>query len=609
MPSDGAEDGIAIDHERLSVWCKTHFRTGTPVEMNSVVVPSFGHVVRLFSTITKCACAEDSVWAVTITRSDARESVVAGCRELFDLAAASGGRGVSYQVYDNAARACTHAVLLSQAAERYSTPEALRDHCRLIRYGRLRYQDDSHITLAAQQWHASVRIPARGGGVLHRICVVARERSDFLYARQMLRRLEECTVATAGPVHTEVCVLLLHEQGTPAEGTWESLSFGFRPVHRTSVALLGATVGPLTDDQVRRLRRLVADAAESTVRTTVVRGDTFWSDDALSSLADAHACTPPVEVHRTAHGDTIAVSYNHTTAGGASAGISEVELRELHCGFDRHPGPHVGNSTGAPAAQTSSRGNDVSTRLHADCIVYPAAPAHERGVCIYTVVTGAYEGGQTRNLNCGRHFRGCEFFYYTDSSADAKRCISWGCLPMYIFADGTTPKSAQRHAKVLPHAYIPPSYRLSIYVDGNAQLLFDHVDDYLHRLDDDLGARGARVVCYTHPHHKHILEERDAVVALSLESDANARAALEYVSQSAITPSAVAVSETNVLVRAHGEIVQFSSDWAHCVRMCKRDQISFDCLLEKHAVRYSRLPHDEKPIRKFPHVNPAGRFV
>ena len=54
------------------------------------------------------------------------------------------------------------------------------------------------------------------------------------------------------------------------------------------------------------------------------------------------------------------------------------------------------------------------------------------------------------------------------------------------------------------------------------------------------------------------------------------------------------LTETGVLFRNHSNIEEFSKDWNRCIKICRRDQISFDYLIHKHKLKLIRGTFKDK---------------
>ena len=62
------------------------------------------------------------------------------------------------------------------------------------------------------------------------------------------------------------------------------------------------------------------------------------------------------------------------------------------------------------------------------------------------------------------------------------------------------------------------------------------------------------------------------------------------------------LTETNILVRRHHQLVMFGDDWSAHTQICRRDQMSFDYLIAKHSVNVHRGEYADKPVQRKPHT-------
>lgn len=238
-----------------------------------------------------------------------------------------------------------------------------------------------------------------------------------------------------------------------------------------------------------------------------------------------------------------------------------------------------------------------------DVLLYPKQSTHPRNVCVYRVVTGNYEGNSLKN----GAIQGCDTFVLTDEVSYADIACYAGIFPIILFPDGKSPKLTQRLAKALPHIHLPSNYTHSLYVDGHMQLLFAHINTYLESLD----LSTTEIVCYLHPARQSVLAEASVVVSLKLESYENVLSVVSAIESDGVNPNTLTLTETNVLFRLHSSerMRAFGEEWAKCLHVCRRDQISFDYLVAKHNLHACKLPCALKPARKHRHVNPHARFV
>ena len=233
--------------------------------------------------------------------------------------------------------------------------------------------------------------------------------------------------------------------------------------------------------------------------------------------------------------------------------------------------------------------------------------AHALTTCAYTINTGGYE---TKLLLSNKSF-GFPVFYFCDNEATLYTAMANGLEPMFVNIVEGNPQLTQRLLKTAPHKYLPTQYTCSVYVDGNCIPLRSNFEQWLQHLYDQRTAAAAtttpeerlQVLCWKHPVRTSIRAEAVDVVRAQLESQSNVDAMLQRLDDAAYTTEKDTVlTETNALIRFHNETQAFANEWADCVRVCRRDQVSFDFLLDKHKVRVLRGAYKSKPIRRTRHT-------
>lgn len=226
--------------------------------------------------------------------------------------------------------------------------------------------------------------------------------------------------------------------------------------------------------------------------------------------------------------------------------------------------------------------------------------------CVYTINVGGYEGDRVLLNNKHNRYAPADVLYFTDNDKIIYTCLKLNVTPFLVFPDtGTqTSKLLQRTIKTSPHLFLPAFYKTSIYVDGNVELTGD-TGELLQSVDT------IDLVCFQHPrsHAACVHEELDVIVDKQLASPESVQKVKQEMQKLQFDPSQHLLTETNVLVRKHHNLHQFSEDWTRFIHMCPRDQASFDFLLWKHNVYFHRRPFSSKPARVFRHVNPVNRLV
>jgi hypothetical protein len=219
-------------------------------------------------------------------------------------------------------------------------------------------------------------------------------------------------------------------------------------------------------------------------------------------------------------------------------------------------------------------------------------------ICLYTINTGGYEG---TNINIKSKLP-INHIYFTDNFDLIYKCIKENIIPFYV--ESNNPKLIQRTIKTSPHIYLPYIYDISIYIDGNIIPKFNQIilNNFKNSKND--------IICFKHPYRNKIIQESIKVIQDNLEKKENVVKILNKQMNDKFKDN-IGLTETNLLIRKHKKIKEFSEEWTECIRICKRDQISFDYLLSKHKVNYSRLSNSFKNtiIKLLPHKNPITRTI
>lgn len=232
-------------------------------------------------------------------------------------------------------------------------------------------------------------------------------------------------------------------------------------------------------------------------------------------------------------------------------------------------------------------------------------------ICIFTINFGNYEKDRILLKND----TDIDNIYFTDCPEIKKGSLIANLIEkniLFFYIDckkyksnnwWSVEKQIQRHLKTFPYDFLPHQYNKSIYVDGHIELkkkfYIKDVEEYLENYD---------LICFDHPHRKprKVFEEYKAVIKLKVEKKENADKILKLQKNDNF-PDDIGLTETNILIRNHKNIYDFSKEWKNCIYLCIRDQISFDYLLWKHKVNYNRLPIEEKPVKMHRHLNPIKR--
>ena len=118
------------------------------------------------------------------------------------------------------------------------------------------------------------------------------------------------------------------------------------------------------------------------------------------------------------------------------------------------------------------------------------------------------------------------------------------------------------------------------------------------------------ILCFTHPDRTTILDESIEIGRNQLETSENIQKIKRKWKEHKFSDT-IGLTETDILLRKHKNIMDFSKMWTQYITICRRDQLSFDCLLQAFNIRYLRLPHKTKLtyFKKNPHANPHNRTI
>lgn len=230
---------------------------------------------------------------------------------------------------------------------------------------------------------------------------------------------------------------------------------------------------------------------------------------------------------------------------------------------------------------------------------------HDASVCVYTINLNGYEGRRILLDNLRNNYDPADVLYFTDNDDMIYQCLKHNVQPFLVDVtrSGVSAKVMQRLIKAMPHVFLPAFYHSSIYVDGNAQLV-GNVSQLLDSLESH------PLICYQHWRKPALIApELSIIVQKGLAHQESVNKIKAEMQALHFDASQHTLTETNMLVRKHHELAEFSEDWARLIRVCPRDQASFDFLLWKHSVNYDRRPFSEKPVQLYKHVNPVNRNV
>lgn len=158
----------------------------------------------------------------------------------------------------------------------------------------------------------------------------------------------------------------------------------------------------------------------------------------------------------------------------------------------------------------------------------------------------------------------------------------------------TDPALSNRRIKILAHEYLE-EYELSVYIDGNIQILErikPLVEDYLSTTDFAL---------YKHPERSGIFEEAEACIEKNKAEQGPVREQLSYYRDVGF-PDDRDLSENRILFRRHQnpEIKDLMwSWWREVSERVSRDQLSLMFVLWMNDVEYNLIPHSVRDTPQF----------
>lgn len=223
--------------------------------------------------------------------------------------------------------------------------------------------------------------------------------------------------------------------------------------------------------------------------------------------------------------------------------------------------------------------------------------------CIYVVNTGLYDGKKLRI--CSNKKVKIPILYYTDHFLLIYKCIKKGIIPFYVSTTKETCKLKQRIIKANPCNFLPYQYNISVYVDAN--LVIKNVQLFMTELDRFVKKNNYNICCYSHPTRTRVIDESKVVISENLEKKDNVSKITSQFDTYKFKDN-IGLTETNMIMRRHKLLTEFSNDWCNSLYSCIRDQIIFDFLLFKHNIMYYRGSDALKKsmIEKKTHINHKG---
>jgi len=195
----------------------------------------------------------------------------------------------------------------------------------------------------------------------------------------------------------------------------------------------------------------------------------------------------------------------------------------------------------------------------------------KKNVCLYTINTGKYDSVIS-------HPTQHDFLYFTDNLENVYRCIELNMIPFFI-EKSDNPHLQQRIIKTSPHLFLPPHYDISVYFDANVNPNMIGLETMINMVRNN----PIDVIHVLHPDRTTIKDEAAIVVQQQLEYHHNVQKIIDMHQRDKFNDD-VGLSETALLIRKHKSIIRFNEEWTKCIKMCIRDQISFNYLLWKYKI-------------------------
>ena len=203
--------------------------------------------------------------------------------------------------------------------------------------------------------------------------------------------------------------------------------------------------------------------------------------------------------------------------------------------------------------------------------------------CVYTALLGKYETLNEQPL--ARDSR-VDFICFTDHPQTGSS--TWKMVPVEPILPMDFARSS-RMIKILPHRFLP-EYECSLYIDNRVSLRAAPEKIYAELLE-----RGdADMVCFQHSFRETVLDEFEEVINRQMD-DLNT--ILEQLNVYSLTrPEVLFEKPANggFLLRRHNRrVIAAMEDWAaHVLRYSRRDQLSFNYAVGRHALKINRLALD-----------------
>ena len=214
----------------------------------------------------------------------------------------------------------------------------------------------------------------------------------------------------------------------------------------------------------------------------------------------------------------------------------------------------------------------------------------DESICVYTAVVNNYENHIYIHDNLQY-----DVLYFTDCLRKVEHCIKRHIKPILVLNDFEKENSIifQRTIKLNPHICLPNHYNKSIWIDGNVLPLFRNFNNF------DLSKD---IICFRHPDRTNLYDEMVAILDKKLINKSTFDKINDIHLAYMCDTKEVSLHETCILFRNHNETLKyFCNMWTKLIKICHRDQATFDFLLWLYKVDYISISIDQRPIFKVKH--------
>ena len=191
---------------------------------------------------------------------------------------------------------------------------------------------------------------------------------------------------------------------------------------------------------------------------------------------------------------------------------------------------------------------------------------------IYTCITGNYD-----RLRDPKYItKDWDYVCFTDNPT--LRSSVWDVRPLPEDTKDLSQVKKQRYVKINAHNVLP-EYKLSVWVDGNVEVVGD-----LNKLTDSVLTDSVSVYVPQHPQRKCIYDEAKAVMSMKKDAPENVKPQIEKYKNEGF-PKDFGLLQSNILIRKHNEedCIRLMEAWFEELRdNSHRDQLSFNYVLWKN---------------------------